>query len=298
MNTNQTRKEFIRNLSIMAGVAALPGSVLASCSSVPGSEMKLGLVTYLWGRDWDIPTIIKNCTTASIKGVELRVEHAHGVNFDMTAAERAEVKKQFDGSAVEIVGMGTNEDYHHVDPAVLKEKIENTKKWLQLSKDIGGSGVKVKPNAFPDGVPKEKTLEQIGKSLNDLGQYALDMGQTIRLEVHGRGTQMLPNIKTIMDYVENDGTTVCWNCNNQDLEGEGLEYNFNLVKDRFGDICHVRELNIGEYPYQKLMDMFVAIDYKGWILLECRTSPDDRVAALKEQYQVWTEMVANGQAKL
>ncbi|MBT6764437.1 MAG: sugar phosphate isomerase/epimerase, partial [Prolixibacteraceae bacterium] len=90
--TLQSRKEFIRNLSLIAGVSVLPGSLLASCSA-PGSKMKLGLVTYLWAKDWDIPTIIKNCTEANILGVELRVQHAHGVNFGMSAAERLEVKK-------------------------------------------------------------------------------------------------------------------------------------------------------------------------------------------------------------
>lgn len=298
MNTNQTRKEFIRNLSLIAGATAIPGSLLSSCSSAPGAGMKLGLVTYQWGKDWDVPTLIKNCTAANVLGLELRVDHAHGVHYGMSAAERAEVKKQFDDSPVEIVGMGTNEDYHSPDPAVLKEKMENTKKWLQLSKDVGGTGVKVKPNAFPKEVSKEKTLEQIGKSLNELGKYAEDLGQVIRLEVHGRGTQQLPNIKAIMDYVENDGTKVCWNCNNQDLDGQGLEYNFNLVKDRFGDTVHVREFNVGEYPYQQLMDLFVGMDYKGWILLEARTKPDDRIAALNEQHALFKEMIAKAQAKL
>jgi len=230
--------------------------------------------------------------------VELRVDHAHGVNYNMTEAERAEVKKQFDDSPIEIVGMGTNEDYHSTDPAEVKQNIENTRKWLELSRDIGGSGVKVKPNALPAGVPKEKTLEQIGKAFNEIGKMALDMGQQIRVEVHGRETQLLPNMKAMMDYVENEGTKVCWNCNMQDLEGQGLEYNFNLVKDKFGDTAHVREFNVGEYPYQQLMDLFVAMDYDGWILMENRTKPDDIVAGMHEQRGIFKEMIANAQAKL
>ncbi len=289
---NQNRREFIRNLSVISALAAFPAGVMGSQGNLKGSKMKLGLVTYLWAKDWDIPTIITNCTEANISGVELRVEHKHGVTLDLSAAQRAEVKKKFAGSAVEIIGMGTNEQYDWTEPARLKESIETTKKWLQLSKDIGGSGVKVKPNAFHEGVPHEKTLEQIGKSLNELGKYALNMGQLIRLEVHGNGTQELPNIKTIMDYVENKGSTVCWNSNDEDLIGQGLEYNFNLVKDRFGDICHVRELNMGDYPYQQLMNLFVGIDYPGWILLECRTDPKDKVAALKEQREVWENMIS------
>lgn len=298
MHCNQTRRDFVRNLSVIAGAALLPGQLLAGSGRAPGSGMKLGLVTYLWAKDWDIPTLIKNCSAAGIHGVELRVEHAHGVSLDMPVSKRREVKKRFADSPVTVVGMGTNEQYDWPEQEKLKNSVETTKAWLQLSKDIGGSGVKVKPNQFHEGVPQEKTLEQIGRALDELGRYALDMGQQIRLEVHGTGTQQLPNIKKIMDYVKNDGSTVCWNSNEQDLDGEGLEYNFNLVKNRFGDICHVRELNVGDYPYQQLMDMFVAMDYDGWVLLECRTDPSDKVAALKEQRLVWEGMIKRAQAKL
>jgi len=294
----KSRKEFFRDLSVLTGAAILPGSLLSACKGAPGSGMELGLVTYLWAKDWDIPTIIKNCTEANVLGVELRVEHAHGVTLDMSQSEREEVRKQFADSPVEVVGMGTNQQYDYPDQERLQQSIERTKKWLQLSKDIGGTGVKVKPNQFREGVPHDKTLEQIGKALDELGRYALDMGQKIRLEVHGRGTSQLPNIKKIMDHVTNKGVRVCWNSNNQDLEGQGLEYNFNLVKEYLGDTTHIRELNVGDYPYQKLMDMFVEMDYKGWILLECRTDPADKVAALKEQKRVFEEMVANAQAKV
>ena len=298
MRSNQTRREFIRNLSLAAGVAAFPGTLFSACNAKSGSKMKLGLVTYLWAKDWDVSTIIKNCTATNILGVELRVDHAHGVGLDLSKSQREAVKKQFADSPVEILGMGTNEAYHYAEPERLQQAIENTKKWLQLSKDVGGTGIKVKPNALPKEVTKEKTLEQIGTALNELGKYALDLGQVIRLEVHGHQTQQLPNIKTIMDYVDNKGTAVCWNCNKQDLDGKGLVSNFNLVKDRFGDTCHVREMNVGSYPYQQLMDLFVKIDYKGWILLECRTKPNDIVAALHEQHEVWSEMIRKTQAKL
>jgi hypothetical protein len=46
------------------------------------------------------------------------------------------------------------------------------------------------------------------------------------------------------------------------------------------------------------MDLFVQMDYNGWILLECRTNPDDKVAALKEQRQVWKDMIVKAQSKL
>ena len=57
--------------------------------------MQLGLVTYLLGKDWDVATLIENCTNTSFQGVELRSTHAHGVEADLSNSARSEIKKQF-----------------------------------------------------------------------------------------------------------------------------------------------------------------------------------------------------------
>ena len=51
--------------------------------------MQLGLVTYQWGADWDLPTLIKNCEKTGFRGVELRTTHKHGVepSLDEAAAQ-------------------------------------------------------------------------------------------------------------------------------------------------------------------------------------------------------------------
>src|SRR6185436_7376896 len=59
------------------------------------SQMKLGTVTYNIAKDWDIPTIIKNCTETKFQGVELRTSHAHGVEVALIKPQRKEVRKLF-----------------------------------------------------------------------------------------------------------------------------------------------------------------------------------------------------------
>ncbi len=287
-----TRRQFV---STGAALAAAVCMGRASAAAL-GSKMRFGLVTYLWGQHWDLPTLIANCATAGALGVELRVEHKHGVEPTLNAAERTEVKKRFADSPVTCLGMGTNQQYDYVAPEELKKSIEMTKEYIKLSHDIGASGVKVKPNAFHAEVPKEQTIEQIGKALNEVGAFGADFGQQIRLEVHGKETQELPNIKAMMDIADNRNVTVCWNSNDQDLIGEGLVYNFNLVKDRLGATTHVRELNLGDYPYQDLFNLMAGIDYDGWVLLEARTDPEDKLKALTEQREVWDTMLAKAQA--
>jgi sugar phosphate isomerase/epimerase len=264
----------------------------ASSPTASASGMQLGLVTYQWAKDWDLPTILSNCEKSGVLGVELRTEHKHGVEPTLSKVEREEVKKRFADSPVTLVGYGANCEYHSPDPEVLKKNIEQTKEYVQLMADCGGSGVKVKPNTLPADVPREKTIEQIGKALNEVGAYAADFGQKIRVEVHGRYTQNPTVMKEIFDVATHPNVYICWNSNDEDLANEGLEANFRMLRPRFGDTVHVRELNLGDYPYDQLMKLFLETNYKGWILLEARTEQTDMIQALKEQNEVFKKLIS------
>lgn len=296
MKSMLSRRTFIQR-SFIAGISLAAIKYLTACNRSENQAMKLGLVTYLWAQDWDLPTIIANCEKAGYKGVELRTQHAHGVETSLNATQRSEVKKRFADSSVTCIGYGSNFEYHSPDPAVLRENIEQTKKYIKLCKDIGASGIKVKPNGLPSEVPQEKTIAQIATSLNEVGRYAQDYGLLVRVEAHGALTQELPNMKAIFDQVTEPNVKICWNCNDQDLLPPGLEGNFNMVKKWFGDTVHIRELNYGDYPYQKLFGLFTDINYNGWILLEARTEPVDKIVAMKEQLSIFNQMIDNSKKR-
>lgn len=260
--------------------------------SSPGTNMSFGLVTYQWGKDMDLPTLIDACEKSGVLGVELRTEHRHAVEPSLSKSERDDVRRRFEASAVQLIGYGSNAQFHESDPARVKSNIELTKQYIQLMHDCGGSGVKVKPNGFVKDVPREKTIEQIGKALNEVAEYGQQFGQQIRVEVHGTGTCELPVMKAIFDVADHPNVAVCWNSNGEDLNGDGLKHNFNLVKDRFGATVHVRELTLGDYPYEELFSLFKGIQYTGWILLEARTEPEDKITALIEQRQAFEKLVA------
>lgn len=284
-----TRRHFLSTL-LGSGAAASFLSAQDSKLSYKGENIQFGLVTYMWGADWDLPTLIENCAAAEVLGVELRVDHAHGVAPGLSAQERQKVRSQFEESTVKVLGMGTNASFHSPDEAELKKNIESAQAYIKLSHDIGGSGVKVKPDKLPKGTPKDKTLEQIGRSLADLGDYALGFGQEIRLEVHGDVTD-LADVKTVMEVADRDNVRVCWNSNPPDLQGDGIEANFAKVQPWLGQTVHIREVNAGDYPYDKLAALLVKADYEGWVLLEARTKPADRVAALAEQRQLFMDLI-------
>jgi len=291
MEKNLSRRNFLQK-SLVAGVGLSLIDPFSAFAAAKKSEMKLGLVTYQWAKDWDLPTLIANCEKTGYLGVELRVDHAHKVETNLSASQRAEVKKRFADSPVDCIGYGANFEYHSSDQAALRKNIEGTKEYIKLCKDIGATGIKVKPNGIPADVPREKTIAQIAASLNEVGKFAQDFGQLVRVEVHGNISQEIPNMRAIFEQVTEKNVKMCWNCNDQDLLPPGLEPNFNSVKKWFGDTIHVREFNVGEYPYQQLMNLFTGIKYDGWVLLEARTEPADKIAAMNEQMKLFKDMLA------
>lgn len=273
-----TRRQFFQSTGLLTAsalVGALPATPsLAAAEPAPGQRrMRPGLVTYNLAKDWDVPTIIKHCEATGFEGVELRTTHAHRVEVELSAAQRAEVKQRFADSKVELFGLGSAFDYHTPDSAKLRRDIEATKAYIVLAHDVGASGVKVRPNALPREVPVEKTLAQIGSALRELGDFAAGYGQQIRLEVHGTGTSLLPHIKTIMDAADHPQVGVCWNSNQTDLAGQGFDANFDLVKDKIVEV-HLRDLYLEEYPWRRLLTRLNGIGYSSFCLAEIPESAD------------------------
>lgn len=250
--------------------------------------MKLGLVTYLLGKDWGVPTLIRNCAATGFEGVELRSTHAHGVEPSLSQRGRAEVAARFADSAVELVGLGSACEYQSPDPAVVRKNIEETKAFVKLCHDVGGSGVKVRPNGLPDGVPMEKTLEQIGQAIAECATFAEDYGIVIRLEVHGRETSRLEHIRTIMDVADNPHAVVCWNSNPTDLEQGSIDRAFNLVAEKI-DTAHIHDL-YDPYPYDRLFELLKGRGFDGYCLSESPASSDP-VRVMHYYRALWHRMV-------
>ncbi|MEM1602539.1 MAG: sugar phosphate isomerase/epimerase, partial [Candidatus Bathyarchaeia archaeon] len=135
--------------------------------------MKLGLVTYNLAKDWSLEKIIDLCSRAGFEAVELRTTHAHGVEPTISADERRRVRELFESSPVKLLSFGTVCEYHSPERSEVERNIELTKAFVKLAYDTGAIGVKVRPNRLMEdyGIPREKTIRQIGKALKVCGDY-------------------------------------------------------------------------------------------------------------------------------
>jgi sugar phosphate isomerase/epimerase len=240
--------------------------------------LHLGIVTYNIAKDWDLPTILKKCEKLGYAGVELRTTHKHGVEPSLSAAQRAEVRRQFEDSPVELVGLGTTCEYQSPDPEVVKKNLRETTEFIRLAHDLGARGVKVRPNGLPKGEDPDAVFRRIGAALHEVGEEAQGHGVEIRVEVHGGGTAEWPGFAKIIEYADHPNVFVCWNSNPSDVTKAGtIEPNFKLVANRIRQV-HLRDLTDEQYPWRELFALLTASGFDGYTLAEIAESTDpDRV---------------------
>jgi hypothetical protein len=270
------------------------GTRAATAAEAPATKpnLRFGLATYQWGMDWDIPTLIANCTKAKVFGVEPRTssKYAHGIELELSAARRSEIKKRFAGSPVAVISIACGERMDWPEPEKLKAAVEASKAYLKLSQDVGSRTVRIFPNQFHPSVPREKTIEQIAKAASEVGAAAAELGQEVSLEAHGPAGD-LPTMRAIMDQVTQKSVRVRLNCDNRDMLGKGFEENFGLVQKFLARTVHLHGLKDAKFPYPQLASLLVRAGWDGWALMENSDKAPDRVQALIEQREIWDAMV-------
>jgi len=288
MSTGLSRREFIATSAISASIGTFTSRTRASARTKQGIDsarnvqtpasntrpLRLGLMTYNLAKDWDIDTIIKNCKETRFEHAELRATHAHGVEVTLTKAQRKEVRKRFEDAGIKL-SLASAFMYHFDDQTTVRENIEGTKEYTVLAHDIGAIGIRVFPNAIlvDKGIPEEKTLEQIGKALAEVGEFAHDYGVEIRVSNHGKGTNDVTRIKKVIDYAGSKHVYMNWNCDRTDTEGIGFEAKFSMVKDRIRNL-HIHDLTSETYPYRKLFALLRESGYGGYCDAEIQASPE------------------------
>jgi sugar phosphate isomerase/epimerase len=290
------RRRFLQASGALAaaGITTKASAADKAASKAP-LKFRLGIVTYNIAANWDLPTMLKICKSVGLSPIELRTTHKHGVEPSLSKDQRKEVKQRFADAGIEVWGCGSVCEFHSPDPSAVKKNIETCKQFVQLAADIGGKGVKVRPNGLPKDVPVEKTLEQIGKSLIECGKAAADANVEIWVEVHGNGTSHPPHCKKMMEVCGHPKVGLTWNSNKTDIKDDSVAEYFKLLQPWIRS-CHINELYKdakGEYPYRELFRLFRETGYDRVTLCEVgKTMPDAASGEELMRYYkaLWTEL--------
>lgn len=174
--------------------------------------------------------ILKVAIKYGYNGIEPRIDsgHKHGIEIDTPNSVILESKKMAEQSGIEISCIATSCKY--ADPDMVNEKIDLTKRCIELASKIGSPVIRVFGGKIPEGVTREKSFDLIVKSLIKLAEFADGSDVKICMETHDSwcDTELVVNV---MKNVNHHSVAVNWDIMHPVLRaGNTMDKAFEILK--------------------------------------------------------------------
>jgi sugar phosphate isomerase/epimerase len=283
------RRSFLGSPAALA--AGLPSAAPLASGAQGGAPapFQLGSVTYNLLKDMDVEGIIKTLESTGLAAVELRTTHKHGVEPSLGAEARAQVRDRFRRSKVRLLSFGTECEFHSPDAAVRQKNVETGRGFVDLARDTGALGVKVRPNGLPKDVPYATTIQNIGQGLRELGEYAQPKGVEIWMEVHGTATSEPKVAADILKAAGHKNVGACWNSNMIEVKDGSVKQSFELLRPYIRNV-HITELH-SSYPWRELFRLLRESGYNRYTLAEVAESKEPE-RFIRYYKALWEQLTA------
>lgn len=226
--------------------------------------MKFSLLSYGVAKKWPLDKLIETAVRLGFSGIELRceLECGHGVELELTAAERRNVRHRVQDAYLELVGLSCSSRFESPDPARRTEVMERTRRYVDLAADVGATNLRVCGNDMPAGVDREECIAYVGDNLGELADYAADAGVAILLEMHGEFNNWHYSLAAVKRAARaNIG--LLYNSDNRDLVGGSVADIFSRIRPHLRHV-HLHDLASG-FPYDELFRLLKQSGYDGYI---------------------------------
>lgn len=142
-------------------------------------------------------------------GVEPRLvsKHGHGIEVDISADTRKEVKAKFADSGIVPCCVATSCRY--ADPATAQQMVDETMRSIDLAGDIGSPAIRVFGGQIGGGLSREEAIDLVAKSLGSVASLAADRGVSVCMETHDAWCDP-KNVAAVMKKVDHPAICVNW----------------------------------------------------------------------------------------
>jgi len=237
----------------------------------------------------DLETLIQTLERTGFAAVELRTGHKHGVEPSIGADERARVRERFQRSKVRLLSYGTTCEFQSPDAAERRKQIETGKAFVDLARDTGALGIKVRPNGLPAGVAYATTIKNIAGGIRELAEYGQSEHIEVWMEVHGTNTQEPKTAAEILSTADHRNAGACWNSNPTDVKDGSVRQSFELLKP-FLRNAHINEL-YSSYPWREFFQLLRTSGYNRYTLAEVPESKEPE-RFLRYYKALWQQLTA------
>lgn len=141
---------------------------------------------------WPWRKVLDQAAGLGFAGIELR-----GLEGEMDLTKRPEFGARAIAAAVAdlkaldltIAALGASTRLHEPNPLTLELQMDEARRFVDLAHRLGAPWVRVFPDRFVPGEPREATIARVGANLAELGWFARGSGVGVLVESHGEFTE-------------------------------------------------------------------------------------------------------------
>ena len=207
-------------------------------------------------------------------GVEPRLvsKHKHGIETDIDAAQRAEIKKKFADSGIAPCCVATSCTY--ADPANTEKMRDSTLKAIDLAADIGSNRIRVFGGKIGKGLSREDAIDLVAKSLSNVAEHAKSRGVYVCMETHDDWCDP-KNVSAVMAKVNQPFIAVNWDIMHPVRTGlASIDESFEILRPWIKHL-HIHDANketgkltpigTGFIDHRRAIELLKTISYDGYL---------------------------------
>jgi sugar phosphate isomerase/epimerase len=134
-------------------------------------------------------------------------------------SQLAETRRRFADHGLAIAGLGASSRMHEPDAVARAAQIDEGRRFIDLAQAVGAPYVRVFPDKWVPGEPREKTIARIVEGLRTLGEHTKGSGVTVLLESHGDFTRS-PDLREILTGTGLPSVALLWDAHHTVVSGK------------------------------------------------------------------------------
>ncbi len=161
--------------------------------------------------DWSLDELVAGMNRHGYQGVEPRVEwgHASGIEKDLTAPARADVRRRFDDDGLSICCLATGVRMATPDADTRDGHVEDLRRYIELAADLGCPLIRTFGGPRDASAPWAMVVDYTAEGYRQVLDDAEGAGVTVLMETHDDWCCSAP-VRAVVEAVDHKRLRVLW----------------------------------------------------------------------------------------
>ena len=161
--------------------------------------------------EWNLATIIERMVRHGYAGLEPRVgwNHRAGIETDMSAATRAEARRQLDDAGLKVCCLASGARFAATAPGQRRDCLEETRRCIELAAALGCPLVRTFGGPRSEPWQLHHYVEYVAEGYREVLPEAAAAGVTVLLETHDDWSNSAP-VRAVVERAGHPNLRVLW----------------------------------------------------------------------------------------